>query len=430
MHEVKIFRMENSMTRKPIFIESLESRQMLSVSLGTNLIVNGNAEADTGVADSTSVVNPSGWHVGSSNSRTPGFTVVKYGTSGFPTGSTPGPSDRGNNFFAGGPNEGDDSAFQTIDLSAIASDIDAGRISANLSGWLGGSGSEDDNMELTMSFSRTQGRDDISTTSAGVVHASDRSNVTEFLQKSASIVVPAGVRSVTVDLHALRAVPLYNNAFADDISLTLSSSATKGFISGQVLNDGLGTGDMQSGLARVTVFIDSNKNGKLDKGELGAKTHSNGRYTIPNIKRGTYSVVEIVPDTFRSITALTTSVTVKTGLTTVQNFTVSQSVLLGGKAFADLNSDNKIDKGDLADDGEFIYLDTNNNGQFDPFELHTVTTPKGNWRFIVPFGTYFIREALAGATKQILPAKTVAITLSKGEVTIKNNFLNGGRGMI
>jgi hypothetical protein len=408
-----------------VCFESLERRQMLSVSLGTNLLANGDAETDTGAADSTTVVNPSGWNVGSSTSLTPGFTVVKYGASGgFPGTNTPGPSDRGNNFFAGGPDEQQDDAIQVIDLSSIAADIDAGRISANLSGWLGGFSSEADSMELTMNFSPSQDPSSNAPISAGEVTASDRNNVTEFLQVSKTKLIPVGTRSVTIALTATLATPSYNDGYADDISFKLSSSATKGFISGRVINDGEGTNDMPSEVGGVSVFIDSNKNGKFDKGELSAKTHSNGRYTFANMSKGTYSVVELVPASFRAITASTTSVTVKSGLTTAQNFTVSQTALLGGQALADFNNNGKFDSDDLPDDGVLIYLDTNNNGQFDSFELHTLTTPKGNWRFTVPFGTYIIRELIQGESGPILPAKAVPLTLTKGQVSIKNNFLN------
>ncbi|HMB95459.1 MAG TPA: carboxypeptidase-like regulatory domain-containing protein, partial [Tepidisphaeraceae bacterium] len=273
--------------------------------------------------------------------------------------------------------------------------------------------------------STTQAVNLTSPISAGEVTHDDRNDLTEFLQVSKTKLIPAGTRSVTIELSATLATPSYNDAYADDISFKLSSSAPKGFISGTISDDGQpNDGGMMSALPGVSVFIDSNKNGKFDKGELTAKTHSNGRYSFANISRGTYSVVEMVPGTFRAITASTTSVTVRTGLTSTQDFTLSQSVLIGGQVFADKNNDNKIDSGDVADDGQFIYLDTNNNGQFDAYELHTITTPKGNWRLTIPFGTYIIREQLIGTTKQILPAKSVAITFSKGEVSIKNNLLN------
>jgi hypothetical protein len=67
-------------------------------AFGPNLVANGDFE--TGDADTTGygAVTIPGWLVTSGG--TP--TVVSYGTSGFPSSSTTGPSNRGNNFFAGG----------------------------------------------------------------------------------------------------------------------------------------------------------------------------------------------------------------------------------------------------------------------------------------------------------------------------------------
>ena len=67
-------------------IEPLEARQLLSVTLGANLVVNGTAEANTGSASGNDVITPSGW---TANGHP---TVVKYGASGFPSAASPGPS--------------------------------------------------------------------------------------------------------------------------------------------------------------------------------------------------------------------------------------------------------------------------------------------------------------------------------------------------
>lgn len=66
----------------------------------SNLIVNGDAETDLG-GDGFTVVPPTGW------TDTNGATVVLYGSfGGFPDANSTGPTNRGNNFFAGGPNPG------------------------------------------------------------------------------------------------------------------------------------------------------------------------------------------------------------------------------------------------------------------------------------------------------------------------------------
>src|SRR5271166_4449209 len=71
---------------------------------GTNLIVNGNAEAGTGSASGNDIESVPGW------STVGNFTVVQYGAAGFPSSTSPGPANRGSNFFAGGPNNAGSSA--------------------------------------------------------------------------------------------------------------------------------------------------------------------------------------------------------------------------------------------------------------------------------------------------------------------------------
>src|SRR5436190_20587516 len=91
--------------------ERLEDRRLMAVTLGVNAIVNPGAESNTGSASGNDVITPSGWTA----SGKP--TVVKYGASGFPSSTSPGPSSRGNNFFAGGPgNALVSDLFQTLDV--------------------------------------------------------------------------------------------------------------------------------------------------------------------------------------------------------------------------------------------------------------------------------------------------------------------------
>ena len=64
-------------------------------------------------------------------------------------------------------------------------------------------------------------------------------------------------------------------------------------ITGVVFNDTNGDGVRQSGeagLANVTVFIDTNNNGKLDAGEVTTKTAADGSYNVAGLAAGTYHV--------------------------------------------------------------------------------------------------------------------------------------------
>ncbi|BAY09219.1 hypothetical protein [Calothrix sp. NIES-2098] len=129
----------------------LLSNPIYAATLGTNLIVNGDAEQGLGDGISNAVGTDipaiPGW------TKTGDFSVLKYGATGFdfvnPFGNTvsvsgladassPGPTNRGLNLFYGGGSRASSSASQLIDVSNLASIIDAGKGTYDLSAWLGG----------------------------------------------------------------------------------------------------------------------------------------------------------------------------------------------------------------------------------------------------------------------------------------------------
>ena len=184
---------------------------------GTNLVVNGNAEAGPGATGSSEVMKPPGW------TTTGQFTAVKYGAAGgFPDKTSAGPTDRGANFFAGG-NAPVSTATQTISLAAGAADIDKGSVTYVLSAWLGGYSSQDDNAKVTLIFKGAAGAS-IAQTQLGPVLATERKGVTGFFPRKTSDSVPKGARSATITLTMTRAVGTYNDGEADDVSLILTKS--------------------------------------------------------------------------------------------------------------------------------------------------------------------------------------------------------------
>jgi len=188
---------------------------------GTNLIVNGNAETGPGSADGSTlpVPNAPGWTVSGT------LLVNQYGIAGgFPLSTDPGSPTRANNYFAGGPGSASSSAAQTINVAAGAASIDAGTASYNLSGWLGGFSSQDDNAALTITF-RNAGATAIGSASIGPVTAADRGSITGMLLRSAGGAVPVGTRTIDVVLQMTRLAGSYNDGYADDLSLVLSGPA-------------------------------------------------------------------------------------------------------------------------------------------------------------------------------------------------------------
>src|SRR5436305_2983725 len=108
-----------------------------------NLIVNGDAEAGPSVASGTSttkVTVPQWTTVG-------GFTVGAYDGEGFLQKEDSGPANRGKQFFYGGPGGAVSSASQIVDLTAAATEIDAGLAQFHFSGYLGLTGGSYGNID-------------------------------------------------------------------------------------------------------------------------------------------------------------------------------------------------------------------------------------------------------------------------------------------
>jgi hypothetical protein len=187
-----------------------------------NVIVNGDAEAGPGATSASETQAPPGWDT------IPNFTAVVYGASGgFPTVADGAAIGGGAKFFAGGPESGfgDTSvAAQQADLSGAGPEINGGQVNATLSADLGGFASQDDAMTVVAAFADQTGN----AVSAGLVLPAvtpeDRGNQTGFLRRTACTQLPANTRTAYVQVIAQRIQPPYNDGYADNVSLTLSTA--------------------------------------------------------------------------------------------------------------------------------------------------------------------------------------------------------------
>jgi hypothetical protein len=246
--------------------------RLLPAATSGNLIVNGNAETGPGSSDG-SVVPVPGW--------TPqgNFTVVQYGASGgFPDSNSPGPADRGVNFFAGGPDNPASSATQTIDLSSYAAAIDTGNQTYTLSGYLGGWSSQTDNATLTIDF-RDSANQLLGTATIGPVTNDERGSQTALFYRTINGLVPALSREVDVTLQMTRYDGTYNDGYADNLFLGLVSSSG-GVISGKVYNDNATAGNEVKG-----AFIQACLTGD---GCQMTTSNSDGSYWFINLAAGQY----------------------------------------------------------------------------------------------------------------------------------------------
>jgi len=190
--------------------------------LGTNWVVNGGAEADTGSTDG-SVVPVSGWTACCS---LPLFTVVQYlPANGFPGPGDPGPASRGANFFAGGPNVANAGGTEIVDVSGFAGSIDLGLITFDASAYLGGFQNQDDLPEFVVDFRDSSNALIFSSAVVGPDSA-QRAGVTGLFFEENTGVVPMGTRTIQFILEMERQAGTYDDGYADNLSFVANGGVS------------------------------------------------------------------------------------------------------------------------------------------------------------------------------------------------------------
>ncbi len=194
----------------------LEATSPPTAALDTNLIFNGDAEHERGYTDYDG--EPDAWVAGWYD---PDYlTVLQYDApDGFPSSDDPGPTERGDNFFAGGGVAYSTDMSQLIDVEPLALAIDSGA-TYTLTGWLGGYADQNDRASLTVSFMERDGTE-LGSDSIGSVWASDRGYATGLIQQQTTGTVPQGTRQVEVTLDCTWSWG-FNDGYADNLSLVIS----------------------------------------------------------------------------------------------------------------------------------------------------------------------------------------------------------------
>ena len=113
--------------------------------------------------------------------------------------------------------------WQTINLTDFADPglIDAQQVKFNLSAWLGGYSTQDDNTEVSIVFMDQANQVLVGGVTIGPVLAIDRSSQTKLLYRQTNGSVPANARQVTVIVAMTRTLGPACNSDADNIALNL-----------------------------------------------------------------------------------------------------------------------------------------------------------------------------------------------------------------
>lgn len=179
-----------------------------------NLIANPGAEDGPGGTGGP-VASIPGWHVLDGSA-----TVIRYDAdSGYPRLSDPGPSQRGRQFFGGGP----------VPRTRLAQDIvlpdpsgiDKARVRFSFSGWLGGCAGQQDGARLSLEF-RNRSGNPTGLVVLGPATSADRSSLTGFVERRATGTVPPYSRWARIVLLFTRTGGSSNDGYADELTLTLT----------------------------------------------------------------------------------------------------------------------------------------------------------------------------------------------------------------
>jgi uncharacterized repeat protein (TIGR01451 family) len=182
-----------------------------------NLLRNPDAESGPGAASGAESVVVPGWET------TGGFTALQYGVGpGFPSETSPGPLDRGQNLFSGGPSSASAAALQRLSLGAAAATIDRGDARFTLAGYLGGSADQGDNATFQVHFLDAR-NGLLAGATIGPVTPAERTNTTALLLRSAGGPVPAGARTAEFKLQMNRVSAAGNDGFADNLDFELTA---------------------------------------------------------------------------------------------------------------------------------------------------------------------------------------------------------------
>jgi hypothetical protein len=134
------------------------------------------------------------------------------------------PANSGKQFFGGGP-VADSSMTQTVDLTGALAKIDQGGVTYNLSASMGGLFLDPSYTQVQVNFLDANGAS-LGTGSLETVKMWDRKFRTGFVQRDSTGTIPVGTRSAQVVVTFNDRNPMlgnYNNAYADNISLTVGA---------------------------------------------------------------------------------------------------------------------------------------------------------------------------------------------------------------
>ncbi len=143
-------------------------------------------------------------------------------------------------------------------------------------------------------------------------------NVTQITAKIVRELVPGSTVQETPASGSYSVTPVLGKTVGNInfVNSAIPSVSRQTAIVGSVFNDYSGdakrqtTGNIEPDMTGAVVYLDTNKNGKLDKGEASTKTDVSGNYTLVLPKAGTYRVAVVPPTGYTNTTVRYSNLTV------------------------------------------------------------------------------------------------------------------------
>ena len=216
-------------------------------------------------------------------------------------------------------------------------------------------------------------------------------------------------------------------------SVAVSAVAVnKGTITGSIFKDANANGKKDSneaGLSGIKVYLDTNKNGTLDSGEISTTTTSSGEYEFTGLAPGSYRVSTVNPGGYYvdSPSANYADVSVATATTAATGPVFAyepKTASISGTVFNDINGNGKQDSGEKALAGFEVYIDVNKDGKYDSGDFMVTSNSSGIWSFgDLIAGTYQIRIVpLSGYSTTTAGGTLKTITVAVGQAATGELF--------
>ncbi len=196
--------------------------------------------------------------------------------------------------------------------------------------------------------------------------------------------------------------------------------APKLSLSGTIFNDTDGDAVRDSsemGIGGFRVYLDKNNNKKFDKGEIGTRSTSTGRYLFYDLLAASYMVRVTSVEGWRDTQGMFARVSVRAAAGTTRYFGFTNRALATGVVFLDFNKDRLINKGELGLAGWRIFADLDNDGVLDKNEPTSLTSKSGVYALSLPAGSYSLRVVRQAAFKNTTFAVRL-VTLGNGAIGI------------